>query len=303
MYRGACTSKDWSNTTACPTFWCNDSKHESLIFVARLSCRPIDLRAADKFVWSVFAAGWSNIWHCPVTVTDGYGFFWCGNHKIAHPCGSEQNVSVTQSVFYDVHATILGLPPLISTPTVVQTSTLVLTSSITVIRTENVTPSKTYITVETTLLSQATHSTNITLTPTTATSIIAPPTSPKVIASTSTTPTTMIPTLAQSPRPSQNPPQAPTTAIAIGTGVGVPLSIASMAFLGFILWRRAKSRAKTKARISKTRISKPLNVRGSRRELGDTSIPWELDHTVGKAEAIGHDVQWFCLAKEGVGGI
>lgn len=76
-----------------------------------------------------------------------------------------------------------------------------------------------------------------------------------------------------------------------------------MAFLGFILWRRAKSRAKTKARISKTRISKPLNVRGSRRELGDTSIPWELDHTMGKAEAIGHDVQWVCLAKEGVGGI
>ena len=26
-YRGACTVKDWSNTTACPTQWCNDGKH------------------------------------------------------------------------------------------------------------------------------------------------------------------------------------------------------------------------------------------------------------------------------------
>ena len=26
VYRGGCTVKDWSNTTACPTQWCNNGK-------------------------------------------------------------------------------------------------------------------------------------------------------------------------------------------------------------------------------------------------------------------------------------
>ena len=45
-YRGACTVKDWSNTTACPTQWCNDGKKPFL----RRQCKIPSIAAISQLM-------------------------------------------------------------------------------------------------------------------------------------------------------------------------------------------------------------------------------------------------------------
>lgn len=81
-------------------------------------------------------------------------------------------------------------------------------------------------------------------------------------------------------------------ATAIGTGIGVPLGLASAAFLGFLIWRGRRLRgAKTTARLgtefdSHNTSAIPEHHNGGRRELADSQIPSELDFGNGKVELL-----------------
>ena len=104
-YRGGCTDKYWSNTTACPD-WCNDGKHDaySAILTCRLSRRSHKKKIkANNFSDSVHPHDSANIFRCPKHVG-----FYC-DQSLSTACqGSEIEVQTYTS------ATILGTPPISS---------------------------------------------------------------------------------------------------------------------------------------------------------------------------------------------
>ena len=110
IYRGACTVKDWSNTTACPTHFCCD-KGECPQPTMRLSSKctttSIIITAAYSFFpVLVYPSSWSNIWQCP-PVNNGPIRWWCGDEAVTPPCQS----GVNASFLIPTAASELGLPP------------------------------------------------------------------------------------------------------------------------------------------------------------------------------------------------
>ena len=106
---------------------------------------------------------------------------------------------------------------------------------------------------------------------------------------------TLFSTMAASPttsRPSQPPNQETKQASAIGAGIGVPLGVAAIGFLGLLFWRETKRRNMNKRQIlnagnGDAQGGWPFANQATQKggsELLDTQTPWELDHRKGVVE-------------------
>ena len=227
-YRGACTIKDWSNTTACPTQWCNDSM---ILSNTDFIC-PCMLAAADSLSRLVQTNSWSNLWRC-TPVNNGPVNWWCGNESKTPACHAGPDALFPSYP----SGSILGFPPL--TPS---SSALITTSSITV--------------------------------------TTAAPVTTASPAKTSTDPSVPVQTQKHSA-------SLPT---ALGVGLGVPLGIATIGFLGFLFWKEAVRRRRSKPRtlsqeavLNQTNKSALAAVDGSwteGHELPDAQRPREMGGTV-----------------------
>ena len=115
-YRGACTDKNWSNTTTCPNL-CNDGKYYAYsTIVTRLSSRSHKKNIeAEGVSDSVYPGEFANIYHCPD------GGYYC-NLSLSSPCQSS-----TGLVHY-TKATILGAPPIPSTKNTITPSSPIVTT-------------------------------------------------------------------------------------------------------------------------------------------------------------------------------
>lgn len=257
MYRGACTVQDWSNTTACPTQWCNDSKFSpETSFAFEWITRTKSLL--------VQTGGVSNIWHCP-GINNTPSFYWCGDEGKVVACQKGSNVSNTQSAFPIPSPTILGFPSVDSTssapvaaPATVQHST----------------------TVEHSTTEQ--HSTTV------ATPVTLISAAPATLSSTMAASTT-------ASGPSEHSNQATQQTTAIGAGIGVPLGVAAIGFLVLLCWREIRRENMKKQQRQQHPRSGNDDAQGgfplaskafprSGAELPDSQIPWELDHRAGIVE-------------------
>lgn len=74
----------------------------------------------------------------------------------------------------------------------------------------------------------------------------------------------------------QGQPQSNKLPIAVGVGIGVPLGIATIGFLGYLFTRETKLKAKRKSTTSSHESRSKVNVDASPMELRDTQRPYEL---------------------------
>lgn len=117
VYRGACTVKDWSNTTACPNQWCNNgdnyshSQHWSVLlivhkfFIEFYSCLLLVL-----FLVQTDTA--SNLWLCP-GVNNGPIQWWRGDESKTTAC--QNGIDAYFSNY--TKGAVLGFPPVTSSST------------------------------------------------------------------------------------------------------------------------------------------------------------------------------------------
>ena len=103
VYRGACTLKDWSNTTACPSQWCNNS----MFLIISTTTPWSSKRNANLNCPAVNRQGFSNLWQCPSSKS-----WWCGNESQVTPCESVSNGP--QSFNFYTSGSALGKPPVTS---------------------------------------------------------------------------------------------------------------------------------------------------------------------------------------------
>ena len=200
MYRGACTVKDWTNTTACPTRWCDKGKcpRPMIRLYPNAQLCPTIMTAADSFFpVSVWPSSSSNIWQCP-PVNNGPIRWWCGDSTVTTPCQSGVNAS-----FYNpTTASELGLPPVTFSQSV---ATKTVNGLVIIIFSPGLTDSK----------------------------------ATTVPAMTYTDPSV----------PAQTPAHSASLPTAVGFGVGIPLGIAAIGFLGFLYWRAVGRQDKSRSRI------------------------------------------------------
>ena len=263
-YRGACTVKDWSNTTACPVQWCNDSK----------SSFPGHFESLMDFLWMMTAAyslllllvvtsSWANLWICPQSNQR-----WCGPNEREAACQS-----VTDGHFNNYTAgSILGFPPLTSS-----------TSAATATATDLATPafcagpsSKTVTVPVSSPAKRATVSPSSSSPVQTSTN---PPLSAQTQEYSSSLPTDSS-TISHTQEHSASLPTA------IGVGIGVPLVITAIGFLGFLFWKEAgRQRIRGSRWVSRESNNQSVTVPVDRswNELPDASLPRELDG-IGRAE-------------------
>ena len=134
-YRGGCTDKNWSNTTACPN-WCNDGKHDA--YPAILTCRPSRRFSqknikADDFSDSVFSYRTATIFNCP-----GKSWYFCDD-QLSTKC---DNGSTEFQAYNYTKAIFLGTPPISSTEHIATANSHILTSSTEQITTANASVTK-----------------------------------------------------------------------------------------------------------------------------------------------------------------
>ena len=245
VYRGACTVKDWSNTTACPIQWCDKGEYPRLTvrFLPDAQLSLLITTAADSFFpVLVFPSGAMDIWQCP-PVNNGPVRWWCGDTSVTPACQSGDSAS-----FYILtNASELGFPPMTFSQSV---ATRDLSDLVTNIFSSGTTNSK---------------------------ATIVPASSPAK-------------TYTDASVPAQTPEHSANLTTAIGVGVGVPLGIAAIGFLGFLFWRATERKHKNKSRIlnqehalgDSDQSAKLVNDR-QWTELPDAQLPRELDDT-GKRE-------------------
>ena len=258
LYRGGCTVKDWSNVIACPD-WCSDSKFPNPC------CCDIDI--SSSIVYSNLT---SNIWHCPFIAPATSPFLACGIYEDHgdYICQNDTNIAGARTVVYQFNSDappapeVLGFPSTVWTQNPPQTPTDGSTTS-------NAISSSAILT---------TSSSNLAL-PSTIKDLPYPPTSAVPLTSASLSPTI-----------SHTRSRDTTPMIALGTGIGVPSTIAVLALVAMLYWKRAKQgdRAKKGRRTSNESVERKkrsANHRlGPAEEMEDDQVPWELDHTTGRFE-------------------
>lgn len=281
-YRGACTVKDWSNTTACPSEWCNDSKDPFCGPFKSLFPPPIYIPYVVTTAYSlsslipVVTSSWANLWMCPPN-TPGIGQWWCGVDEDQNACqsGDGGHFGTYPS------GSILGFPPITSSSSLATiTSSLLSTTTIFA----GLCSEATTVPVS----SPAKASTDHTLSAQTqgystslAIDVSAPSDDQNCLASPSTTAGVA---LAQSVGSST---KLPTT---IGVAVGIPLGMFVIGFLALSFWKERTRRYRSDKRIvSPETVSKkddqPVGAAAKSPwiELADNPLPRELGDT-GKRE-------------------
>lgn len=103
-----------------------------------------------------------------------------------------------------------------------------------------------------------------------------------------TVPTSHAPTTAETS--AQGQPQSNKLPTAIGVGIGVPLGIATIGFLGFLFTRETKLKDKRKSINSSYESALKVNVNASPMELRDTHRPYELEDS-GRNEMPGTEAR------------
>lgn len=88
----------------------------------------------------------------------------------------------------------------------------------------------------------------------------------------------------------QGEPQSNKLPTAIGVGIGVPLGIATIGFLGFLFTRDTKLKAKRKSTNSRHESRLKGNVDATPMELRDTQRPYELGDS-GRNEMPGTEAR------------
>ena len=101
-------------------------------------------------------------------------------------------------------------------------------------------------------------------------------------------PTSHAPTTAATS--AQGQPQSNKLPTAIGVGIGVPLGIATIGFLGFLFTRETKLKDKRKSINSSHESGLKVNVDASPMELRDTQRPYELEDS-GRNEMPGTEAR------------
>lgn len=195
---------------------------------------------------------WSNLWHCP-PVNNGGESWWCGNESVTTACQTGVNASFVSYT----DGSILGFPPLTPSPSAPSKS-----SSNLVATTSSAGPSSKAPTVTASSLAY------------TATGSPGP----TQIQGQSIRPPTGSPMSAQTKAPSTSLPTA------IGVGIGVPLSIATVGFLGFLFWKEAMRQRRTKPRTLSQKIGlnsggqfAAATIHGQWTDLPDAQLSRELD--------------------------
>ena len=194
VYRGACTVKDWSNTTACSNQWCNDGKqclysqHWSFLLIVHNSF----IYVYSCLLWFLFPVTnhtWSKLWLCP-SLNNGPVQWWCGNESETTPCRN----GVDAYFLNFTKGAVLGFPPITSSSSA---------------------GTKIFSDIVTTTFS-------------------AEPTSnPASVLASSPSKTSTDPSM-----PTQTQGHSASLPTAVGVGIGVPLGIACLGFLGFLFWKQ-----------------------------------------------------------------
>ena len=212
-YRGACTEKNWSNTTVCPTQFCPECKVALFIlpFLKAISIEPDSLDRIQTLLSNMTVVNKKysmHLWRCPHTTknTSEPLEWWCSDEPETLPCqtGADANcVSYTAG-------SALGIPPITSIlSSAIDTSTKLISLS-----------------------SSSTAATSID----TATPTQDQHESIDLSTAKDAVPTSHAPTTARTS--AQGQPQSNKLPTAIGVGIGVPLEIATIGFLGFLFTRR-----------------------------------------------------------------
>ena len=201
VYRGACTVKDWSNTTACPTQWCNNGKDffhsqywgllliDHKFFIDIYSCLLLFLFLVEKNTWS-------NVWLCP-GLNNGPIQWWCGDESETTACRN----GIDAYFLNYTKGSVLGFPPVTSSSSAsIQISSELVTTTFSAKSASN------------------------------PTSVLT--SSPSK-------------TLTETSMPTQTQGHSNSLPTAIGLGVGVPLGIACLGFLGFLFWKKVGGRQRT----------------------------------------------------------
>lgn len=192
---------------------------------------------------SVTTTGASNLWKCPpAELHNGTGAWWCGNERDILAC----QLGISASFIIYTSGSILGFPP-------VTLSSSALTKI----------PSN----VAATTLSLAPNLKATTVSASSSANLPVPAQTQEQ--------STNLPT--DSAAPAQTQQHSNSLPTAIGVGIGVPLGLATIGFLGFIFWREAVRQRKSKPRILGQRI-------GSKNggQVGAAAIhgPWNDSHEV-----------------------
>ena len=210
----------------------------------------------------VVASSWANLWICPQSNQR-----WCGPNEREEAC------QVTNGHFNNYTAgSILGFPPLTSS-----------TSAATATATDLATPafcagpsSKTVTVPASSPAKRATVSPS-------SSSPVKTSTNPPLSAQTQDY-STSLPTDSSTISHTQE--HSASLPIAIGVGIGVPLVITAIGFLGFLCWKEAgRQRIRGSRWVSRESNNQSVTVPVDRswNELPDASLPRELDG-IGRAE-------------------
>lgn len=194
---------------------------------------------------------WSNIWKCPPV--NGGTEWWCGNETETTAC----QIGINASFISYTSGSILGFPPLTSSPSAI-------TQSIDdpVTTTFSVETDSGEISVSTSSSSYT--STSPSLSAQNPKQSISLPTDPSMPASTQKH-STSLPT-------------------AMGAGIGIPLGMAILGFLGFLFWKNAVRQRKSRPQILSQEIGSKKDVRvgaatleSPRNEMHNIQFPRELN--------------------------
>lgn len=266
-YRGACTVRDWSNTTACPVQWCNDSKGSFLgHFESLMDLLWMMTAAYSLLLLLVVTSSWANLWKCPPQIDPTQ--WWCGVNEQEVAC---QSVTDGHFNLY-TPGSILGFPPLTS-------STSAATATVTDLATPAFCAGPSSKTVTVPASSPAKRAT---VSPSSS-SPVKTSTNPPLSAQTQEY-STSLPTDSSTISHTQE--HSASLPIAIGVGIGVPLVITAIGFLGFLCWKEAgRQRIRESRWVSRESNNQSVTVPVARswNELPDASLPRELDG-IGRAE-------------------
>lgn len=199
------------------------------------------------FLILVSASSWTDIWQC--LVSSSYTLkWWCGDESVTTPCQSGVNAIFLSPTF----GSILGFPPVTSsqaaaTSTLINTAITIFSSGLS----------------STTIISSGLDSKQISVS---ASSRAKATTNPSV--------------------PAQTQERSASLPTAIGLGIGVPLGIAVIGFLSFMMWKEAGRQRTSEGHrliqqpaLGKGGQSATAAINQRRTELPDTQLPLELDDT------------------------
>ena len=203
-----------------------------------------------------------DLWKCPratkTTSTSPPQQWWCGNDLDTPPCQTAPNSSF---VTY-TDGTALLIAPTKSTPSSAidaSTKPISLSSSPTAVTS-----------IDTATATQNPHES---ISQSSAKDAVPTSHAPRAVATSS-----------------QSQPQSNKLPTAIGVGIGVPLGIATIGFLGFLFTRETKLKDKMESTSSSHGSESDVNVYASRMELRDTERPYELGG-IGRNEMPGTEAR------------